>query len=58
MKFHPPNEKQSFFGLILVKIWRNFPIFLQIVLEFEEKYRQFAKFPELSAKNLEKKWNC
>ena len=23
---------------------------LQIMLEFEEKYRQFAKFPEISAK--------
>ena len=57
MKFHSPNEKYSFFGLILVKIWRNFPIFLQIMLEFEEKYGQFAKIPEISAKNLEKKWN-
>ena len=52
MKFHSPNEKYSFFGLILMKIWRNFAKFLQIMLEFEEKYGQFAKFPEISAKTL------
>ena len=46
MKFHSPNEKYSFFGLILMKILRNFPIFLQIVL-FGEKYGQFAKNPEI-----------
>jgi hypothetical protein len=37
------------------------------MLEFEEKYGQFSKFPEISAKlkisakrkkNMEKMWNC
>ena len=35
----------------------EFSDFLQIMLEIEKKYRQFAKIPEISAKNLEKKWN-
>ena len=50
MKFHSPNEKYSLFGLILMKFWRNFWTFLQIMLEFEEKYGQFAKIRKIPQK--------
>ena len=41
-----------------MKFWRNFAKILQMMLEFEEKYRQVAKFPKKSAKNLEKVGIC